>query len=270
MSRWMNRNYLFASDGLKALQDFVDPSTLFAFDLDGTLAPIVRDPDKIQVPQVVQQALAELKTRAIVAIITGRSRLDAQRHLAFIPHYLVGNHGAEGLSGCKHTEEESYRHSVRRWAEQLRSLLPENCSGIAVEDKGMSLSIHYRGATDRRTARSLVARAARCLTPLPRIVGGKYVLNLLSPEAPDKGVAVHHIMALTGCAKVFFIGDDQTDEDVFRLGDDRIFSVRVGAEELSGARFVLHGQKEVPLLLARMNAIVKQKAEMEDGSRSFG
>ncbi|MCL2670079.1 MAG: trehalose-phosphatase [Syntrophaceae bacterium] len=264
MTKRMIKNYLFSPEGLEALRAFVDPSTLFAFDLDGTLAPIARDPGGIQVPAAVRQALAELKERAIIAIITGRSRLDALLHLALVPHYLVGNHGAEGLPGRKRIEE-SYTRSVRQWAEQLRSLLPAPAPGIVVEDKGMSLAIHYRSATDRRTARSLIGRAVQRLTPAPRAVGGKYVLNLLSPEAPDKGTAVRHLMALTGCVNGFFIGDDRTDEDVFHLGEDRLFTVRVGVEKRSGARFVLRGQKEVPPLLAQINAIVKQKALMENG-----
>jgi trehalose 6-phosphate phosphatase len=257
MTGRLTKNYLFAVAGLRALQAFVDASTLFAFDLDGTLAPIVRDPGRIRIPEAVQQSLAELKERAVVAIITGRSRLDAQLHLQVVPHYLVGNHGAEGLPGRKR-QEESYGRFVGQWAEQLCPLLAKPpLPGIVVEDKGMSLAIHYRGTADRRIARSRVLAAVRSLSPRPRVVGGKCVVNLLPLQAPDKGDAMLHLMAFTSEAKGFFVGDDRTDEDVFRLDGERLFTVRVGAEKRSRARFVLHSQEEIPRLLNHLNRMVK-------------
>jgi trehalose 6-phosphate phosphatase len=71
---------------------------------------------------------------------------------------------------------------------QLQKLIPRD-AGIVIENKGLSLSVHYRGATDRAAARSLVRKVVGQLVPPPRTVGGKYVESLLSEEAPDKGTA---------------------------------------------------------------------------------
>ncbi len=261
MTHKVAMTYLFSDAGLEALREFIDPETLFAFDLDGTLAPIASDPGGIHVPAAVQEALANLRKRAMIAIITGRSRKDAQRHLRVVPQYLVGNHGAEGLPGWERCEEE-YRQLTGSWEKQLRRGIPDDTdSGIVVENKGMSLSIHYRSARDRAAARSFVLDAIGQLIPGPRVVGGKCVENLLPAEAPDKGAALMQLMRRAGREKGFFVGDDRTDEDVFRLDGDRLFTVRVGTGRKSQARFFLRSQREIPLLLRHINdALIRNGA----------
>jgi trehalose 6-phosphate phosphatase len=100
--------YLFSDAGQAALRHFIDASTLFAFDLDGTLAPIVPEPEGILIPKGIWEGLIRLNRMAPVAIITGRGRADARRHLGFKPRFLVGNHGAEGLPGYKDQEILGY------------------------------------------------------------------------------------------------------------------------------------------------------------------
>jgi len=250
--------YLFSNEGLAALDAFADAETLFAFDLDGTLAPIVSDPDGIRVSPAVQAALLEMTSRAVVAIITGRSRRDAQHHLGVVPQYLIGNHGAEGLPGYD-AYEGDFRHLGSRWEMQLQKLIPRD-AGIVIENKGLSLSVHYRGATDRAAARSLVRKVVGQLVPPPRTVGGKYVESLLPEEAPDKGTAFLQLMNQAGCAKGLFVGDDQTDEDVFELNWTQLFTIRVGTGKGSRARYFVRDQHEVPVLLGHINdALARRK-----------
>lgn len=250
--------YLFSDTGLAALSAFIDPATLFAFDLDGTLAPIVADPGDILLPQTILTALTELKDRAATAIITGRSRTDALHHLGVEPRYLVGNHGAEGLPGWERCEEDFWR-LAGEWERQLRGMIPDGVhSGIVVENKDMSVSVHYRGARNRQAARSLVLKTIGRLIPQPRVVGGKYVENLLPGEAPDKGAALMQLMSRAGCPKGFFMGDDQTDEDVFQLDRKELFTVRVGIRTRSKARHFLRGQREVLVLLRHINNTLAQ------------
>ncbi|MDP1992017.1 MAG: hypothetical protein Q8K00_13460, partial [Syntrophales bacterium] len=96
------------------------------------------------------------------------------------------------------------------------------------------------------------------LVPQPRVVGGKYVENLLPEEAPDKGSALLQLMRQAGCAKGFFVGDDRTDEDVFHLDGNQLFTVRVGTGMKSRARYFLRGQGEILLLLRHVNDILAQ------------
>jgi trehalose 6-phosphate phosphatase len=256
------KTYLFNAAGLAALYDFIDRQTLYAFDLDGTLAPIAADPGEIRVPEDIQKALAELNNRSPMAIITGRSRSDAQQYLGVVPQYLIGNHGAEGLPGWERNEED-FRLLVGDWERQLQELIPDGkIAGIVVENKGMSVSVHYRSTIDRSAARSYVIDAIRHLVPQPRVVGGKYVENLLPQKAPDKGTALVQLMSLAGCAKGFFVGDDQTDEDVFRMDRENLFTnlftVRVGNGTCSRAHYFLQEQSEILLLLRHINDILLQ------------
>jgi len=112
--------YLFGVEGRRALISFVSRDTLFAFDLDGTLAPIVDDPDKATVPKEIIAGLEELKKWAFVVVITGRSCEDALARMGFVPHRIVGNHGIQGLPGWE-AQEGEFRNTVLDWERQLRS-----------------------------------------------------------------------------------------------------------------------------------------------------
>ena len=245
--------YLFSESGLTALRSFVDRSTLFAFDLDGTLTPIAADPQSILVSEATRKELGLLVTYAPVAVITGRSRSDAQAHLGIVPRLLIGNHGAEGLPGWEAREKEFVDMCVD-WERQLSQiLLLTDVSGISIENKGTTLSIHYRAARNRRRARSLILKGIDLLVPRPRRVEGKCVENLLPEAAPDKGTAMLYLMDLTKCSKGCYVGDDATDEDVFRLDGNRLFTVRVGTRGVSRAQYELRNQEEIIRLLREIN-----------------
>jgi trehalose 6-phosphate phosphatase len=248
--------HLFTESGLATLRNFVGPATLFAFDLDGTLAPIADHPQNIVISETARTELRRLITHASVAIITGRSRADAQAHLGIVPQFLVGNHGAEGLPGWE-KQEETFSQVSSNWEGQLQKLLPlEHPSGIRLENKGMTLSIHYRGAPHRRKAQSLILRSVGSLVPRPRRVTGKLVENLLPENAPDKGTAILHLLELMKSPKGLYVGDDATDEDVFRLDRDDLFTVRVGRRGITKARYELRNQKDIVRLLKEINQIL--------------
>lgn len=248
--------YLFSDAGQVALRNFVDRSTLFAFDLDGTLAPIVAHPDRIMIPKVIRELLLRLNGMAPVAIITGRARDDARKHLGFNPCFLVGNHGAEGFPDSQKQEEDFCRQS-REWRDQLEALLPHAAeSGIFIENKGSTLSLHYRDSSDRDAALEKIINVISKLDPVPRRVPGKYVENVVPKHAPDKGDALLMIMGYAGCSKALFAGDDVTDEDVFRLRNDRILGIRVGCKASSLAGYCLSGQKEIIRLLREIQRVI--------------
>lgn len=251
-------NYIFSTAGRAALRAVVSQSTLYAFDLDGTLAPIVDDPAGITIPNEVRNSLIQLDGLAPVAIITGRSRSDALTHLGFTPRCLVGNHGAEGLPGQEEQDCEFYKQ-VAAWEQQLTDLLsPEIRSSILFENKRESLSLHYRHATDPDEVHSALLAAIARLIPPPRRVGGKFVENLIPHGAPHKGDALLYIMKHLGCQRALFVGDDETDEDVFRLADESIFGIRIGKDCGSAAVNYLLSQSEIVPLLDEIVAILFQ------------
>lgn len=241
--------YLFSSSGQAALNQFVTHKTLIAFDLDGTLAPIVPDPSAVRIQHEVRQKLIRLDTLAPVAVITGRSRPDALLHLGFTPRFLVGNHGAEGLPG-EDSNSQGFTRICQGWKRQLTRIMPDmSARGIILEDKGESLALHYRQAPDPERARESILTALAGLTPTPRTVAGIFVKNLMPSGAPDKGAALETLIKHQGCRRAIFVGDDTTDEDVFRLDNPSILGIRVGRGTKSAAHFYLREQLEIGRLL---------------------
>src|SRR5271170_3590018 len=146
--------YALSAEGVARIGAFLTPRTLLAFDIDGTLAPIVERPWNARVPDAVQQGLGALAQRAAVAIITGRAIADARPMLAFTPRYLVGNHGAEGVPGFERASAHCAR-VCREWLDALTDA-PEpwrDIPGVVLEDKTFSLTFHFRHATNHDAAR---------------------------------------------------------------------------------------------------------------------
>jgi trehalose 6-phosphate phosphatase len=214
---------------------------LCAFDFDGTLAPFVTQPEKARVPLGIAQRLAELSNHAPVAIITGRSAADVHSRLGFEPAFVIGNHGLEGLPGAEHLAQ-GYRDLCREWEAQLEAALRGCASvdyGIWIENKGCSLSVHYRLARSQADAHKQLAGLIARLSPHAHVIGGNCVFNLLPQGAGNKGVAFERLMQLTGVPNAIYVGDDDTDEDIFRLRRSDLLSVRIGHANNSAAEFFL-------------------------------
>ncbi len=241
---------IFISDNLKLLEALSFTQTLYAFDFDGTLSKIVRNPQDATIKSSIDLLLRELSKHAPVAIISGRSIADLKTHLKFIPPHIIGNHGLEGL-GTRPDALDLAHKICKDWKKYLESHLPKNelAAGMEIEDKSFSIAIHYRKCASKKKAKIDVLNVVANLDPKPRIILGKCVVNLLPPGAPHKGVALVELMFQTGIKSAFYIGDDDTDEDVFSLPNARILSVRVGNKATSQAQFYIPEQKDVERLL---------------------
>jgi trehalose 6-phosphate phosphatase len=245
--------YALAAAGIARIAAFLTPRTLLAFDIDGTLAPIVERPWDARVPADVQRGLGVLAERAAVAIITGRAIEDARPMFAFAPRYLVGNHGAEGVPGF----EQASVHCAsvcRTWLEELsRSTEPwRDYPGIVLEDKTYSLTFHFRHAPDHAAAERLLLDRAAGLIPAPTLLDGKYVLNLLPAGAPHKGEALSALLARSHCDRALYVGDDASDEAVFQMRSPAVLSVRVERDRASAANLYLRGQQDVARLVREL------------------
>lgn len=86
-----------------------------------------------------------------------------------------------------------------------------------------------------------------------RVVPGKFVLNVVLASAPNKGDALLDLRAREGADIAMYVGDDVTDEDVFRLDQPgRLLTVRVERSRTSAAAYFLRDQREVDQLLKRL------------------
>lgn len=254
-------SYALSAQGLAHLSAFVTPGTLFAFDIDGTLAPLVSRPWDARVPTGLQRALGTLAEHAAVAIITGRAIEDARPMLAFAPRYLVGNHGAEGVPGFEAASAHCAR-VCRAWLDELSKAAEpwRDIPGIVLEDKTYSLTFHFRHAPDRDAALRLLSDRSGALFPAPTLLDGKFVLNLLPPGAPHKGEALAALLTQSRCDRAVYVGDDASDEAVFQLRSPAVLSVRVERDPASAANLYLRGQKDVARFVGELVRIMGEAA----------
>ncbi len=255
---------LFSAEGDAALARLATAKSLYAFDFDGTLAPIVARPEDARANDRVVALLARLATMAPTVLLTGRGVDDLRQRIAFTPLHLVGNHGAEGLPEPLHRSlaesitaaggDADHRAVVEGWLKQLPGLLAAGRvdHAVEIEAKRYSLSIHYRKTPDHGLARGGLEAAFAGLDPAPRVIGGKCVFNLLPEGAPDKGQALHALVRFERCEAAFFIGDDVTDEAAFIGAPESWVTVQVGCEPYSAARYGITGQEDIERCLERI------------------
>jgi trehalose 6-phosphate phosphatase len=250
-------DYAFSAAGRAALRRLHGRRLLAAFDFDGTLAPIALRPEQVVTPPAARAALDRLRGWCRTAVISGRSRDDVVVRLGVAVDFAVGNHGIDGLPGAEREAAECVAVS-RGWLAQLRGgeLLRALDHGLLLEDKEVSLSVHFRQARDAaRAARELPALLA-ALVPAPRIVAGKMVYNLLPPSAVDKGTALLRLLEAAGADAGLYVGDDVTDEDVFRLHQPDLLTIRVGRDDASQARLYLRAPSELPRLIDELIGVL--------------
>jgi len=232
---------ILSGEGLRALERFVTPTTSFAFDYDGTLAPIVADPDRAFMRDETRSLVRKLASPTL--LLTGRSVKSARaltRPLRF--DLVIGSHGAEWSN---HAHDAPKLDSVwrKRFAREMTRF-----DGVFFEDKGQSLAVHFRNVTSIKD-RKAIASIVHAQTHL-RIVAGKSVYNLVAKRALDKGSALTTARSDMGLKRVLFFGDDVTDEDVFRVNAPWLMSIRIGRKRASKARFHLSSQSDIDTLLA--------------------
>jgi trehalose 6-phosphate phosphatase len=216
-------------------------------DVDGTLAPIVSRPEQASVPEATRGELRRLAGRyALVACVSGRTGDDARRLVGVEGIRYVGSHGLE-LSP-----------DAARWSEEIHRF----AAGVEwpVEDKGLTVSFHYRDAEDEDAALEYleeVAERARVAGLVPRF--GRKVLEIRPPVEADKGTAVATLLEEAKLQRALYAGDDTTDLDAFRALQGLEVGIRVAVssdeaptELVSAADIVVASPAELFELLARL------------------
>jgi trehalose 6-phosphate phosphatase len=239
----------------QVLEEFARSNALLAFDFDGTLAPIVADPARARMRPATTRLLNDLVTLYPCIVISGRAQADVLKRLEGIPvHGVIGNHGVEPWQASDRLARE-----VRRWQPLLRKRL-SGLPGVTIEDKRLSVAVHYRHARAKEKARAAISEAVAALGDV-RVIGGKQVVNVLPKAAPDKGDALRKERDRLACEKAIYAGDDDTDEDVFALDQPgRLLSIRVGAKAGSHASYYVRSQAAVDELL-RILRELRQSSE---------
>ena len=195
-------------------------STALLFDVDGTLIDIGPTPYDVAVPEALPGTLRHLydRTGGAVALVSGRPIHDLDRLFAPLVLPAVGGHGAEVRRRMGETPEraEDLPDDLRR---HLADAASPN-SGIVVEDKGYSVTLHYRRAPKEaeRLRQYIASERAAFPKETTELLVGKAMFEVRRPGT-SKGQAVRDLMdraPFAGRTPVFF-GDDVTDESVFDI-----------------------------------------------------
>jgi trehalose 6-phosphate phosphatase len=197
---------------------------LLAFDYDGVLAPVVKDPGGHRMRRATRSLLARLSRRYPVAAVSGRGWKHTSQLTEGVAPWVVGNHGFEFLRA--RPVPAAVLRQVRGWRRQLEAALA-GVPGIHFEDKRSTLAIHYGLDRSWRRAEQAAYAAANQLRGT-RLVPGKKVLNVLPRRFPNKGDALRALIKKLGLEAALYLGDDVTDEDAFAVGEPLVLGVHVG------------------------------------------
>lgn len=246
-------------DGLQAI--LTHPArTVIALDFDGTLAPIVPDPEQARAHPAAVPALVALAPKvAAVAVVTGRPAGVAVRHGGFagvpgLDHLVVlGHYGAERWDARTGTVSAPAPHpGVAAVRAELPGVLDRigAWQGTWIEEKGRAVAVHTRRATDPQAAfESLREPLADLATRHGLIVEpGRMVLEL-RPPGMDKGVALLEYVREVGAEAVLYAGDDLGDLPAFAAVD------KLRSDGVPGL-LVCSGSSEVAELAERADLVV--------------
>lgn len=229
------------------------PVLLVASDYDGTVAPIVEDPDEAQPDRESVVALRALSAlpQTHVAVISGRALRDLAR-LCGLPEevHLVGSHGSEFDQDFARILSRDEVALHRRLRKELDSIASRH-EGIKLEQKPASIAVHYRRAAEE-VGREAVERVLAGPGSIEGVYTrhGKKVVEL-AVVATNKGAALETIRHRAGASAVIFFGDDATDEDAFATLKGPDVGIKVGDGE-SQAAFRVGGPGEVARRLAQI------------------
>jgi len=263
-------------DGLAAL--LARPArALIALDFDGTLAPIVPDPEKARAHPEAVPALAALAPEvAAVAVITGRPAEVAVHHGGFagvagLEHLVVlGHYGAERWDAVSGEVSAPDPHpGVAAVRAALPDVLAGHEDGTWVEDKGHAVAVHTRRAADpqgtfdalRDPLTDLAGRNGLIVEP------GRMVLEL-RPPGMDKGKALSDLARDLGAEAVLYAGDDLGDLPAYAAVDTLRATGTPGLLVCSGSEEVTALSKRADLVVNGPEGVVHLLRALADRIRS--
>lgn len=227
------------------------PTKLVATDYDGTLAPLVADPEKAFPASGVMEALERLARvpGLTVAIVSGRALASLDRLAAFPAQVVrVGSHGVEfdgpmGLSPEQQRAKERLRHELTEIAQQT--------PGALVEEKPAGFAFHVRQVAPESARRAWdQVEAGPAGAPDIFLRTGKMVLELAVVDG-NKGAALLRLKERTRAQLALYVGDDVTDEEGFAALGPQDVTIKVGEGETRAGHRV-NGPQDVIAVFGRL------------------
>jgi trehalose 6-phosphate phosphatase len=226
---------------------------LLACDFDGTLAPIVAQPEAARLPTATRLILQRLMAcpGVSLAFVSGRQLADLRDRVRLDGAMYCGNHGLE-IEGPKFSHTHDGRH--RADLEAALALLREATArmrGVRIEDKGLTATVRWRmaAAPEREALDRLVPEVVGAFATL-HLTTGKAIWEIRPRTPMNKGAAVLELLAREAVTPdhAIFLGDDETDESAFEALCEGI-TIRVGDTGATAAHFRARDVKDTASFL---------------------
>jgi trehalose 6-phosphate synthase/phosphatase len=237
------------------LDDFGAAQTrCILLDYDGTLAPFQKLPSMAVPGNELLNLLHDLSAdeHNRITVISGRDAATLDKWLGHLPITLVAEHGATIRYRDEPWQQQTFQNLA--WKEEIRPILQSfvnRCAGSFIEEKTNTLAWHYRNTDpdlgfvrSRELRHSLLQLTTN--TPL-QVVDGNKVIEVRMMGV-DKGATALNLIDHYAPDFTLCLGDDTTDEDMFRALKDKAYTIKIGSGN-TAAKFTLWSQTDVlPLL----------------------
>ncbi|PUZ76921.1 hypothetical protein GQ55_1G328800 [Panicum hallii var. hallii] len=245
-------------------------------DYDGTLSPIVDDPDKAFMSPAMRAAVRNVAKYFPTAIVSGRSCKKVSEFVKLKELYYAGSHGMDIVtSAAEHNTEKGKEANLFQPAfeflpmiDEVSKSLLEATSGIEganVENNKFCVSVHYRNVAEKDW--EVVARLVNeVLEAFPRlkVTNGRMVLEVRPVIDWDKGKAVEFLLQSLGLNDSenvipIYIGDDRTDEDAFKVLRERNCGYGILVSQVPKDTEALYSLRDPSEVMGFLNALVRWK-----------
>ena len=219
-------------------------------DYDGTLRPFTNIPSRAEPSEEILRLLRDLSTdiRNDMVIISGRDTETLDKWLGHLPLHMVAEHGAFIKNKNGTWEQQSTVQG--EWKDQIRPILQlftTRCAGSFVEEKKNTLTWHYRNTNADlgfiRSRELLNSLQQLTVNTSLQIIDGNKVLEIRMTGI-DKGITATKLINMFRPDFILCMGDDTTDEDMFRTLEDKAVTIKVG-NSASSARYNILSQEDV-------------------------
>jgi len=249
-------------------RNLIKAGVVLLLDFDLTLSPLAKDPTKAFLPGSTKELLKKLTKRIPVVIVSGRKLSDVRKRVGIRDILYIGNHGFEYNITGKYktfnilTSAKRALSKVKKEFIQIKLKYP----GAVFEDKKYSIALGYRMIRLDKL-RSLESRFQEILEKIKKeglleVRLDKKTFEVRPRTEMNKGVAC--LLALSILKKKFrkkmipiYVGDSETDEDVFKVFRSKGITIRVNKNQTSHAGWYLQNQKETNYFLEWLLCAIK-------------
>ncbi|WP_017731152.1 trehalose-phosphatase [Nafulsella turpanensis] len=260
-----------AIEELTALtREIGDKKPVLFLDYDGTLSPIVKNPEEALLSQKTKTCLQELAEIVPIAVVSGRDRADVKNKVGLENLIYAGSHGFDitGPNGLN-MQYEGGEKAIPALDAAEKSLKEKlgNIEGAWVERKKYAIAVHYRNVAEEKeeTVKKAVEEVINRQEKLKK-GGGKKILELKPNIDWHKGRATLWLLdALElndGKHTPLFIGDDVTDEDALEAIAGRGIGILVGTHgQTTAASYRLKDTEEVAEFLGKLQQLLSERGK---------